>query len=254
MRQVSQLLASICVPSARHNGVLWNAYAASDYHRLVTRAPVPPETQAKVLLQSRRRCCICFGLNRDTSLKSGQIAHLDRNSANSAEDNLAFLCFEHHDQYDSPTSQRKNFTILEVKAHRDELHKALKEAFSTPVAFGHVNTRPGGGLEGHYVRVGGGDSADIKLTTLPGRNRYHVSGIALHGEGRQYGPNIGELDFIGELEGDTLRFSQKRLGDDEVHSVVLQFAEGKLSVTEENEFGMHGLGVTFNGPYERAPE
>jgi len=82
-------------------------------------------TEAEVLTLSRRRCCICFGLNRDVEVKAGQIAHLDGDKSNSALDNMAFLCFEHHDQYDSRTSQSKNFTVKEVKRYRDELHEKV---------------------------------------------------------------------------------------------------------------------------------
>ncbi|TPG42461.1 hypothetical protein EAH79_00750 [Sphingomonas koreensis] len=44
----------------------------------MARKPLPTATETAVLVQSRRRCCICFGLDRDTRLKMGQIAHLDR--------------------------------------------------------------------------------------------------------------------------------------------------------------------------------
>ena len=50
-----------------------------------------------MLLKSRRRCCICFGLNRDLRLKPGQIAHLNQRNDDNREDNLAYLCLEHHD-------------------------------------------------------------------------------------------------------------------------------------------------------------
>lgn len=82
-------------------------------------------TEAEVLSNSRRRCCICFGLNRDLRVKSGQIAHLDKDSLNDAYDNLAFMCLEHHDAYDSSTSQSKNFTRAEVKRYRDELYISI---------------------------------------------------------------------------------------------------------------------------------
>jgi hypothetical protein len=55
-------------------------------------------------------------------VKKGQIAHLDRRRANSIPENLAFLCLEHHSDYDSTTSQHKNFTIAEVKAARAALY------------------------------------------------------------------------------------------------------------------------------------
>lgn len=90
----------------------------------MTRQPIPVEVQTKILLLSKRRCCICYGLQRDTRIRSGQIAHLDQDNRNSDEDNLAFLCLEHHDQYDSRTSQSKGLRIDEVKSFRDALYKA----------------------------------------------------------------------------------------------------------------------------------
>jgi hypothetical protein len=86
------------------------------------RKRVSDSTQAEVLVKSRRRCCVCFGLSRDENVKPGQIAHLDQNPANGREENLAFLCFEHHDQYDSTTSQSKNLTRAEVERYREELY------------------------------------------------------------------------------------------------------------------------------------
>lgn len=78
-------------------------------------------TEAQVIKSCRRRCCICYGLNKDDNIKKGQIAHLDKDRSNNDIDNLAFLCLYHHDLYDSNTSQSKNLTIREVKAYRDEL-------------------------------------------------------------------------------------------------------------------------------------
>ena len=94
------------------------------------RKKIPLDIEANVLTTSRRRCCICYGLHRDLNIKQGQIAHLDRDNTNNDFDNLAFLCFEHHDKYDSTTSQSKNFTIFEVKQYRDELYKNVLETHS----------------------------------------------------------------------------------------------------------------------------
>jgi hypothetical protein len=85
------------------------------------RTNVSASTQAEVLVECRRRCCVCFGLNRDESEKRGQIAHLDGDHSNNAKENLAFLCFDHHDQYDSQTSQSKGFQRKEVETYRAEL-------------------------------------------------------------------------------------------------------------------------------------
>src|ERR1700730_7138429 len=86
------------------------------------RRRVSDSTQAEVLVKSRRRCCVCFGLSRDDKVKHGQIAHLDQDRTNSSEDNLAFLCLEHHDQFDSKTSQSKNLTRVELERYRAELY------------------------------------------------------------------------------------------------------------------------------------
>jgi DNA-binding MarR family transcriptional regulator len=95
------------------------------------RKKTGPGVEAAILIRSRRRCCVCFGLNRDVEIKSGQIAHLDGDRSNNTEDNLAFLCLPHHDHYDSRTSQSKNFTIEEVKSYRAELYDQVLPAMET---------------------------------------------------------------------------------------------------------------------------
>ena len=72
-------------------------------------------------MQSRRRCCVCFGLHRDDGVKKGQIGHLDGDPNNNEPDNLAWLCFDHHDEYDSRTSQSKGLTRAELQSYRTEL-------------------------------------------------------------------------------------------------------------------------------------
>jgi predicted Zn-ribbon and HTH transcriptional regulator len=84
-----------------------------------------PKAYKDVLLKSMRRCCLCFGLKGDHEEKKGQIAHLDHDPSNDKPDNLAFLCLDHHDQYDSTTSQSKSLQIGEVKAYRDKLYQFI---------------------------------------------------------------------------------------------------------------------------------
>ena len=215
----------------------------------MARTPVKPAVQAEVLLKSRRRCCVCYGLNRDTSLKAGQIAHLDQNAKHGGEDNLAFMCFLHHDEYDSTTRQRKNFTREEVRRFRSELYQDVEVAFSAPVHFSDTSTEEQkNSLEGHYIRISGRESAEITLQRLPD-NRYHVSGFALWGEDRKYGPNTGELDFASEeVEENILKFT--KAGIDKTYKATLIFNNGKLTVVEENYVGEHGINVTFNGEYQ----
>ena len=91
------------------------------------RKRIPTDIEKAVLARGARRCPLCFYLNRDLSEKRGQIAHLDHEPSNNAEDNLAFMCLEHHSSYDSRTSQHKNYTISEAKAARAELYKAIAQ-------------------------------------------------------------------------------------------------------------------------------
>ncbi|MGQ0601839.1 MAG: AbiTii domain-containing protein [Anaerolineales bacterium] len=91
------------------------------------RKKTPHEIETDVLMQSARRCCICFGLQMDLSQKKGQIAHLDGIPSNYTFDNLAYLCIPHHDDYDSVTRQSKGITIHEVKTYRTLLYEAIRQ-------------------------------------------------------------------------------------------------------------------------------
>jgi hypothetical protein len=92
------------------------------------RAPTPIEVETRVLTRSSRRCCLCLLLDQDLREKKGQIAHLDGNAGNCKEDNLAYLCMEHHSLFDSTTSQHKNYTIQEVKQARERLYDRISSS------------------------------------------------------------------------------------------------------------------------------
>jgi len=218
----------------------------------MSRKRIQDDVQARVLTRSRRRCCICFGLNRDTSIKQGQIAHLDKDSSNNAEDNLAFLCLDCHDRYDSRTSQSKNFTIAEAKGFRAELDAALDSAFSKDVRFGEAVAAATYGINGQYIRVdSGSSSAELTVRQLPS-GEIRVIGEALWGTNREYGPNIGTLDFLAELDGDSAVFEDRLLGDDRPYIARLTFGDRSLVVAEENPIGYFGMKVSFAGTYAKA--
>lgn len=215
----------------------------------MSRKHIPHQIQVSILVKSRRRCCICYGLNRDTALKAGQIAHLDHNASDSSEDNLAFLCLEHHDQYDSPARQSKGLMIHEVRTFRNELYCAIDLAFGTTVSFGRTETSRAT-VAGHYVSSGPHSSAEIRIERLGG-NLFHVTGTALEGLTRKYGPHIGELDFISVLKNRRLGFNASR-NDGQAYRVTVTCRGGRLTVEEENAIGVHGMGVSFQGQYEKA--
>ncbi len=89
----------------------------------MSRKSISEKDEAAVLLRSNRRCSLCFGLNNDFGIKKGQIAHVDKDCMNSSLDNLVFLCFVHHDEYDSITSQSKNFSMKEIVSYRELLYQ-----------------------------------------------------------------------------------------------------------------------------------
>lgn len=224
----------------------------------MTRKPIPKATETEVLLRSRRRCCICFGLNRDTRLKAGQIAHLDGNNGNHSESNLAFLCFEHHDDYDSTTSQRKGLTSGEVKGFRDELFQAINGAFKQQVHFGEITTPPADPYAGSWIRLGSGpNSAEIELTPLPddieGSAQYFVSGFALWGTDRPSGPNMGFMQFFERLSDNRkISYSRSKTGGELAVTTLSFLPDGSMEVSESNWLGQYGFNVTFEGRYKRA--
>ena len=68
---------------------------------------------------------MCFGLRGDVDVKDGQLAHLDRDPANSTEENLAFLCQPCHTMYDQQSNRILGFTPNEVRHYRDRLYASL---------------------------------------------------------------------------------------------------------------------------------
>ena len=91
----------------------------------MARKTVKDETQTALFAASRRRCCVCCALHSDYSVKRGQIAHLNGNASDARLDNLVWLCLEHHDLYDSRTSQSKGLTTSEVRHYRQTLYKSV---------------------------------------------------------------------------------------------------------------------------------
>lgn len=103
---------------------------------MAKRKQASAAVEANVLVKYARRCTLCYGLHHDLRLKKGQIAHVDQDPANSEEANLVYLCFEHHDEYDSTTKQSKGITEAEVREYARRLAEAIArgEHATGPVA------------------------------------------------------------------------------------------------------------------------
>jgi len=76
---------------------------------------------ADLLIKTRRRCCLCVYLDGSTDRRKVQIAHIDGDRSNSSTDNLVPLCLDHHDEYDSRTSQSKGINQHELRAYKERL-------------------------------------------------------------------------------------------------------------------------------------
>ena len=88
------------------------------------RKNTPTEIETNVLTKCQRRCALCYAETFDLKLRKGQIAHINGDRSDAREANLAWLCLEHHSEFDSKTSQTKNWTPSELrrwKARVEEL-------------------------------------------------------------------------------------------------------------------------------------
>jgi|HubBroStandDraft_1064217.scaffolds.fasta_scaffold39796_3 hypothetical protein len=95
------------------------------------RRPASKSVERQVLIASRRRCCLRVFLTDRNDVRKGQIAHLNRDRGDSRYQNLVYLCFEHHDEYDSQPSQSKGLTPEEVREYRDRLYARNGESPTT---------------------------------------------------------------------------------------------------------------------------
>lgn len=212
----------------------------------MSRPKIPLQTETQLLLKCRRRCCICFGLDRDHRIKQGQIAHLDQENKNNSIDNLAFICLAHHDQYDSKTSQSKGLTVTEVKVFRTELENYIDTNWNKPIVEnGEVKLDI---FTGSYTRGNEFEGSDLEVTFLGGK-LVHVKGFATWGRNREYGPNIGQLDFVSEIEINKVVFVDK-LFDNE-YKLELEFLGDKLIANENYLVGYFGHNASFAGEYYR---
>ena len=106
----------------------------------VKRVSIPKEAETAVLLLSRRRCAFCFGLDNDVTRKEGQLAHINRKRNDNRQENLAFVCLPHHDEYDTKRSQSKGLTPGELRRYVTRLYayfdsQAMKKAETSDSLF-----------------------------------------------------------------------------------------------------------------------
>ena len=86
---------------------------------------------------------------------------------------------------------------------------------------------------------------------LEGTPRYAVTGYALWGEDREYGPNLGDFAFVGDLYDGVIEHHESQ-PDGERYSIRLLLKDRKMIVSEDNVLGRYGMNVFFDGEYEKA--
>src|SRR5208337_1096972 len=151
-----------------------------------SRNAVPPANETAVLTKSARRCLLCFHLDRDLTEKAGQIAHLDHDPSNGSEDNLAWMCMPHHSQYDSKTSQHKNYTLPEVKALRHKLYEAIgRGEHREKLVEGQGGKGGDAKVGGSGIAIGapGGQAGKYGIGGAGGSAEAHGDGLAAGGAG-----------------------------------------------------------------------
>jgi len=154
-----------------------------------------------------------------------------------------FLCLDHHDQYDSETRQSKNLTIQEVKNFRNELQTHIKEIWYQAPKFEGVTVDI---YSGRYERGNDFESSELDIKYI-GDNLIQVRGFALWGKTREFGPNIGELDFIAEVQGNKVMFTDKLFNEE--YRLELTFYGQKLAAEEKYIVGYFGMNASFEGEY-----
>jgi len=98
----------------------------------------PLDGEQAVLIKSRRRCCVCYALERTDSVCDGKIAHLDYNPRNARENNLAWLCLKHYGEYQrvrglsaSEVPLLPGLSEAEIQAYRQLLYNHIVELDTT---------------------------------------------------------------------------------------------------------------------------
>jgi hypothetical protein len=213
------------------------------------RKPISRKIEAEVLIRCRRRCAVCFGLHLDISIKRGQIAHLDQDASNNSSDNLVFLCFDHHDEYDSKTRQSKGLTQAEVRHFQSELLADISRTWRESNPFNITPLIDIKGYSGHYVWDTPNATAELDIRAI-GPEEIEVSGIALWGTQNPSGPNIGQIDFSQRVVRNQILYIDRQSG----YEMDISFTEKGLVVDERSNRSLFGRNVSFAGEFRKVDE
>lgn len=178
---------------------------------------------------------MCFGLEQDRFIKKGQIAHLDQDSSNDSLENLVYLCFDHHDEFDSKTSQAKGLTKGEILQYKKMLLLSVGKFRANAV-------KDGSPLAGKWESWEGYRSISIADV---GAQIYRIEGVAIDNPEKE-APNIGSFDIVCAGGVDQIRV-QDQTG---VRIDIRAQGPYKISVEDHSVSGTFGNSVHFEGEYE----
>ncbi|MEW6076564.1 MAG: hypothetical protein AB1724_02000 [Thermodesulfobacteriota bacterium] len=163
------------------------------------RKPIPKDIELCILFKSKRRCALCFHYNCDLCVKEGQIAHIDRNPENCVEENLAWLCLLHHNQYDTRPSQSKSFQKSELAKAKADLLAYLSQHNEQILSVPHYDST----LATHPSR---GIALDVFQIRLPVYRAFQK--IALHIVREAIVPHEVLFEYLREIQDALFLFDE----------------------------------------------
>ena len=86
----------------------------------MSRKKIPDEVQADVIFKSNRECVVC-----DNHKRGDHIHHIDGDNSNNKFENLAFLCFDCHNEASLTGSLRKKLTPKTIIKFRDHKYQVI---------------------------------------------------------------------------------------------------------------------------------
>lgn len=187
---------------------------------------------------------MCYALERDNKIKHVQIAHIDRDASNNEINNLAALCLDHHNAYDSVMRQSKNYSPAELQRYKLELEAYISVEWNKPLPLNDKISKDI--FSGFYSYSNYDREADLDIQYIGG-NILKVSGLALYGTETKEAPHTGDLEFVATLNGTKAIFQDEY--DNLPCGIEITFLGDRISVVDNYPWGYFGANVSFTGIY-----
>lgn len=124
----------------------------------------------------------------------------------------------------------------------------IAAAWRVPVQLAGVLVAPLG-VSGKYVRETDSEYADLEVTEQP-TETVRVVGWAVWGTKREFGPNLGDVEFEAPMVDRTVTFvDERRTG--EPYRLEIRFEASGAVAREQYAVGYFGMNVSFDGTYRR---